>query len=290
MALPLPNGDQAYCDVSALEAGIIGLPLIEYIDAPQDAILFAPSLSFLIQHSKRIDKFVFDLGIRKDWLNYPPSAIALDDENNMDLKVTQDVVESLAKGGLSPNDINIVCLSHCHFDHVGDPKLFPSSTFLVGGAAASLFKPGYPADPYASQASDLLPDGRTNFLSYDTWAPVGPFPRALDFYGDGSLYIVDAAGHHHGHLAILARMSPDGGWIFLAGDSAHHWSLVTGENEIATKFGCAHIDKQSAEENLARIRELMRDRRARVLLAHDEPWYTENKDGPCFWPGKIPPL
>ncbi|KAG6830368.1 hypothetical protein H0H87_008314 [Tephrocybe sp. NHM501043] len=287
MSLPTAKDDQAYCDVSALEAGVIGLPLIEFIEAPADAILLAPSLAFLIQNSQRTDNFVFDLGIRKDWNNYPPNAIALDDENNMDLKVTHDVVESLAKGGLYPKDINTICLSHCHFDHVGDPKLFPTSAFLVGGAAASLFTNGYPSNPYAAQASDLLPDDRTTFLSYDNWTPVGPFPRALDFYGDGSLYIVDAAGHHHGHLAILARTSPDGGWLFLAGDSAHHWSIVTGENEIATKFGCAHIDKASAEENLARIRELMKNERVRVLLAHDEPWYKGNKDGPSFWPGKI---
>jgi hypothetical protein len=27
--------------------------------------------------------------------------------------------------------------------------------------------------------------------------------------------------------------------------------------------------------------------RVRVLLAHDEPWYRENKGTSQFWPGKI---
>ncbi|KAF8064008.1 Metallo-hydrolase/oxidoreductase [Lyophyllum atratum] len=287
MLLPTASSDQAYCNVSALEAGIIGLPLNEYIEAPADVVLFAPSLSFLVQHARRSDKLVFDLGIRKDWHNLPPNAIALDDENNMALDVRQDVVESLAKGGLATTDIATVCLSHCHFDHVGDPQLFPTSAFLVGAAAASLFNPGYPANPSSNYPSNLLPADRTRYLSPDDWAPVGPFPRALDFYGDGSLYIVDAAGHHHGHLNVLARTSADGRWLLMAGDSAHHWSLVTGENEIATAHGCAHMDKEAAEEHLARIREFMKEPRVRVLLAHDEPWYKENKDGPSFWPGKI---
>ncbi|KAG6825125.1 hypothetical protein H0H92_004617 [Tricholoma furcatifolium] len=290
MSLPPPSSDQEFCNVSALEAGAIGLVLNEYIDAAAGEVLYAPSLSFLIQHSKSSHKFVFDLGIRKDWHNYPPNAILDNSGSNMELRVTQDVVDSLSKGGLSPTDINTICLSHCHFDHVGDTKPFMKSTFLVGGAVAPYFEYGYPVHLDSSLASDLLPKDRTTFLTYETWAPVGPFCRALDFYGDGSLYIVDAAGHYPGHLTVLARTSSDGGWIFLAGDSAHHWSLVTGEKEIATAFGCAHLDKESAEENLMRIRELMKDPRVRVMLAHDDPWYKENKDGPSFWPGKIPSL
>ncbi|CAA7268434.1 unnamed protein product [Cyclocybe aegerita] len=94
--------------------------------------------------------------------------------------------------------------------------------------AQSLFKSGYPEDPTSHFMSDLFPlEGHRKFLNPTDWTPIGPFPRALDFFGDGSLYIVDSPGHLVGHVKILAHTSSDSGviylgWIYLGGDSAHH--------------------------------------------------------------------
>jgi hypothetical protein len=51
---------------------------------------------------------------------------------------------------------------------------------------------------------------------------VGRF-RALDFFGDGSFYLLDAPGHDWGHLNGLVRTTsnPDT-FIFLGGDTVHH--------------------------------------------------------------------
>jgi len=292
MSLPPPTADQAYCDVSALEAGMIVLTWSGFttsaIPGSADAV---PSLSFLLQHSTNRKKFVFDLGIRKDWEKLPQNTFTLVKEM-FPVTILQDVVESLAKGGVSPGDITTVCLSHVHFDHSGDPTLFPESTFLVGGDAKAVINEG----TNVLVAADLPPT-RTEYLSPTEWQPLGPFPRALDFYGDGSLYIINAAGHLPGHINVLARTSADGAWIYLAGDSAHHWDLITGKGNIAvdeavTGFArCAHIDKDAAEQHILRIRELRESEpRVRVLLAHDGPWYEGNKGGSAFWPGKIPSL
>ena len=48
---------------------------------------------------------------------------------------------------------------------------------------------------------------------------IGPF-GAHDFYGDGSLYLLDTPGHWPGHLAALARTTPDT-FLFLGGDMCH---------------------------------------------------------------------
>ncbi|KAG6852729.1 hypothetical protein C0991_009485 [Blastosporella zonata] len=290
MELPPPGYNQAFCDVSVLESGIVELPLKLVITTPSIDVLLVPSLSFLIQHTQKHEKLVFDLGIRKDWQNLPPTSYTIDGKTKFSFEIPQDVVQSLAIGGLSPSDIDVVCLSHCHFDHIGDTKLFPTSKFVVGAGSASLFDPGYPADPTSGFASDLLPADRTTFLSPDGWTHLGPFSRALDLHGDGSVYVVDAPGHCPGHINLLVRTSADGGWVYLAGDSGHHWSLVTGENAIATEHGCVHADKGATEKHLAQIRGLLKYPRVRVLLAHDEPWYNDNKGGDAFWPGKLPSL
>ncbi|KAK7056828.1 hypothetical protein VNI00_002545 [Paramarasmius palmivorus] len=297
MSLPAPAPNQAYCDISALESGLVQLPTIEFIeDGKPGEVLIGPSLSFLLRNNKNNKTFVFDLGIRKDWENYPPAVVQWC-HDFFGVEIPQDVSESLIKGGLKPSDCDFVCLSHLHFDHVGDTRPFTKATFLVGASGKDLLSPGYPADSTSYFASDLLPTDRTNFL--DTygpdWKPLGPFPRALDFFGDGSLYITDAAGHLPGHINVVARTSADGGWILLGGDSAHNWRLVTGESKMsmcshAFAGGCAHLDRKSSEENLARMRAFMGLPRTRIILAHDIPWYEKNKDGDAFWPGKIPSM
>ncbi|KAF9046664.1 Metallo-hydrolase/oxidoreductase [Panaeolus papilionaceus] len=297
-SLPPPQPSQTFCTVSALEAGLIDLSDDMFINNAQPGkVTRAPSLSFLIDHSPTNSKLIFDLGIRKDIHNYPP-IIQKWIQTTYPVVVDQDALQSLSKGGLSPTDINYVILSHLHWDHTGDTAPFTNARFLVGGACKPLVTPGYPIDPNGRFASDLLPPNRTEFLdtSSDAWKPIGPFPRALDLFSDGSFYIIDSPGHLAGHVNALIRTSADGGWVYLAGDSAHHWHLITGESAVAVGHGghlhsCAHENKEEAEAHIQRIHTLWKDeKRVRVMLAHDEPWYSKHKGGDSFWPGKIESL
>ena len=297
MSLPPPSPNQAYCDVSALEAGAVNSPLAWMLaDVSDDARIDVPALCFLIRHSTKPDLLLFDLGIRRDFKTaLPPHTVEyLSSKLTFQVQVPQDVVEALAKGGTKPTDITHVLVSHLHFDHTGDTSVFTNARVYSGEAARPLVENGWPKNPKSSVAQNVLPADRTTYLDPWDWPALGPFPHALDFYGDGSVYVVDAGpGHLPGHLNLLVRTSPDGGWIYLAGDSAHEWSLIHGTGKIGHHpiFGCAHVDVKATEAHLERIRTLMKENpRVRVLLAHDVPWYAENKDGKAFWPGKIESL
>jgi len=293
-ALPPPSPNQVYWDVSALEGGEFLVDPAFFLAEvnPGGAKIFMPCLAFVMQHSVTKEYFLFDLSTRKDMDNLTPGLKAMLFPNPP-CTVPQDVVQSLAKGGLKPEDIKHICISHLHFDHTGDPTFYKNATFLLGGEAKSLISPGYPEDPKSPYDSRIYPMDRTRFLSLDEpgWVPLGPFPHALDYFGDGSLYIVDAPGHLPGHVNVLVRASADGGWLYFAGDSAHCWSLVTGHSKIAGEpgKGCVHAEKEAAAETMKTIRELTEMPRVKVILAHDDPWYQENKlkGGNAFWPGKI---
>jgi glyoxylase-like metal-dependent hydrolase (beta-lactamase superfamily II) len=43
----------------------------------------------------------------------------------------QDLVAGLARHGVSPQEIDVVILTHLHFDHVGNNELFPNAKFIV---------------------------------------------------------------------------------------------------------------------------------------------------------------
>jgi hypothetical protein len=114
---------------------------------------------------------------------------------------------------------------------------------------------------------------------------------------DGTLLRLVFAGHVSGHINILARTSPDGAWILLGADSAHHPDLITGKMQIAYRVDantcsvmCVHEDKEAAEENIHRMRSLLEVPRVQVLITHDIYWYEENKDKEVFLPHMIPPL
>ena len=294
--LPPPTDDQAYVEVSVLRAGLIEAPREWVIDtATPGERINLPALSFLLRHSKRPDEtFIFDLGIRRDWQNLAPGCAKRVEHMQFTIDVQQDAAESLAKGGLSTDDVKYVCISHLHLDHVGDVRPFTKSTFIVGEGAREVLAKSYPHDPDAMISADLLPEDRTRFLPTHEWPPLGPFEHALDFYGDGSLYIVDAGPWHiPGHVNVLARTSPDGGWIYLAGDSAHDRKLLYGEAKIPKHalFGCAHLDLVKAAEHIAKIRRLMEEEtRVRVIIAHDKPWYDEYEGKDVWLPGKLESL
>ena len=282
--------NQSYCEVSAIEAGIADLPLewVTNTARPGERII-APALSFAIRRVGKDELILFDLGIRKDWENISPTFGERMRELTFGISVPQDVIEGLAQGGARPEAVTHIVLSHLHFDHVGDPRAFPHAEFVLGGASRALLA----ANPDGMVPQGLLPAARTRFLDDPArWPPLGPFAHALDLFGDGAMYVVDAPGHVPGHINLLARTSPDGAWVLLAGDSAHDRRLLTGEAGIARHgpFGCAHVDCAEAEAHLARIRELMEMPRVRVLLAHDTPWWKENQGKAGFWPDVIQSL
>lgn len=306
--LPSARENQQFCTISALEGGILTGQESLFIaesDVPGN-LLTLPALCFLIQHSKADPtpkRLVFDLGINPDLSGYTPKVRERIEGPNALFRpdlTAPHCLGSLAHGGATTDDIDFVILSHCHWDHIGDTHPFTKSTFVVGHDTKTLFESGgYPTDPNSWYPADLLPAERARYLpptsSDKDWAPIGPFPHALDFFGDGSLYVIDSPGHLAGHINLLIRTSADGGWIYLGGDSVHDRRLLTGEAHIRVGLPdwpefCMHVNREEAEAHVARIRELEKTEGVRVVFAHDVEWYEENKGGAAFWPGKIEPI
>ncbi|PIL34061.1 hypothetical protein GSI_03771 [Ganoderma sinense ZZ0214-1] len=293
MSLPPAAADQAYCEVSAVDSGRIHMLLGQLVDtATVDEMTHLPCLAFIIRHSRTRETFLFDLGIRPDLENLTGAGTVT---AQMGMKLEgRDIPAALEKGGLSRTEVKHVAISHIHFDHTGAPRAFPNATFLLGAGGKPIIETKGPEFKGTLYAIDV-PLERTTFVDPSTteWAPIGPFPRALDFYGDGSLYIVDAPGHVPGHMNLLVRTSVDGAWVFLAGDSAHDWRLLTGEAGIGhhSQWGCIHEDPLQAQENIERIKALGGYPRVRILLAHDKPFVNANAaEGRGYWPDKIASL
>jgi glyoxylase-like metal-dependent hydrolase (beta-lactamase superfamily II) len=111
--------------------------------------------------------------------------------------------------------------SHAHWDHSRPIKnIFPNATAYFGPGTRAACTPGHLKNP------SLQWDGRFFDPEHATekwdelhgdWKKFGPFDEALDYFGDGSFWILQAPGHMQGNIAGAARLK-DGEWVLLGSD------------------------------------------------------------------------
>jgi len=337
--------------VSALDGGHLTLPERLFVtDADPEKRSTVPSLSFLIQHQSSSSSqsgssstnVVFDLGVKRDLAGYTPAQqdhIA----QRQPVIVDPDCATSLRNGAsrgepgavqhelLNPaREVDMVILSHVHWDHIGTPSDFPNSTFIVGSGTQDLLKNGagplYPAELFND---DELPALRTvefppvpvvgdhNASSTGpkhtrtppetkaqlppsaetwTWQRLAGFPHTIDFFGDGSLYVIDSPGHLYGHVNLLARIG-ERKYVYLGGDCCHDPRILAGEKGIAMYedgrggVRSVHVDTEAARRTLDRISDFVEERTkhaevdVEVVVAHDGQWRERNRHR--FWPGTL---
>lgn len=316
-----------FVKISALDAGHITLPERLFItSADPDKRATVPSLSFLIQHPSpslnspnRTTNIIFDLGVKRDLTAYTAAQQA-HIAQRQPVIVTPDCADSLRNGNLDPADVDIVILSHVHWDHIGTPSDFANATFAVGAGTLDLLKNGagylYPKElfnhdelpvdrtvefPVVSGINDgpkrtetpgdtraLLPNPADKWK----WKQLGAFPNALDVFGDGTVWVIDSPGHLYGHVNLLVK-TEEKKWVYLGGDCCHDPRILSGESGIAMYddgrggLRSVHVDTETASCTLERIRKFFREKQeegveVEVIMAHDSVWREENLER--FWP------
>ncbi|OLN89020.1 hypothetical protein CCHL11_06077 [Colletotrichum chlorophyti] len=209
------------------------LPAANFMGPPMKGLekWHAVGYAFLVTHEDSEGnqrRIIFDLGFPKDVENDFPPAVTERIKNVLGggLSAKKYVSEILTENGVSLDDIKAIIWSHAHVDHVGRPSLFPKSTSLiVGPGVKTAFFPGYPAAENSQILAREFEEREVRELDFGgSDLRIGGL-RALDFFGDGSFYLLSAPGHAVGHINALARTSEDS-FIFFAGDSFHHGSVL----------------------------------------------------------------
>ncbi len=172
----------------------------------------------------------------------------------------KDVCSQMKKLGKNPGDVRYILLSHLHLDHpsglpyfAGLPNLkayVDKEELLAAKAPFSLFK-GYVKNQI--EGVDLLP------IPYGDGAP--PFPRACDFFGDGSVIVLRTPGHTKGHSSVL--LNATGGPILLTFDAAHRRTNLEEGIPPVGDYG----EALSTIHNLKLFMKEFPD--ARVIFGHD---------------------
>ncbi|KAF7359212.1 Metallo-beta-lactamase superfamily protein [Mycena sanguinolenta] len=222
-----------------------------------------PMHAFIVQHNgKSQTRLMFDLGIRKDPENFVPSVASYFSSGAFVVPPHKDIVELLQDGGINLTSIDAVIWrrvaqslcrcppidvvfpdSHTHFDHVGDMSKFPNTTRLVVSAASDTST--YPTFANASlQESDFAGHNLTK-VDFSTAKLTFSGLKAIDYFGDGSFYLLDTPGHMLGHMTGLARVTPTS-FIVLGGDTFHHGGQARPQPHFQKNYPCpAHLLEES---------------------------------------------
>ncbi|EAT87915.1 hypothetical protein HBI56_092930 [Parastagonospora nodorum] len=224
---------------------------------------------------------LWDLGLDEDRSNYTPwvNKYMLDEVNHVGPRRT--IVRQLSERGVRAEQIDTVLFSHAHWDHCRPIRdVFPNATAVFGPGTVAGCSPGHLKDINLQWDGRFFdPERATEKLEElsGPWQQFGPFEKAMDYFGDGSFWIIQAPGHMPGNCLAVARLE-SGHWVCLGSDCCHSRELLDGKCEIAEfcvpSIGkmSLHADLDAAKSTISKVRLLEKEYDVRTVLAHDVSW------------------
>lgn len=208
---------------------------------------------WLLRHPK--GDFLWDLGL-------PTGLVGNGEQTNgvFTLSMERTISDQLAEIGMFANDVDMISISHSHFDHAGQADQFQSAKWIVHADEFSAMFPEEDEQPnVGEEETDASSDPFPDFATLDRQEFTGEY----DVFGDGSAIIIPTPGHTPGHTSLLVNL-PEAGPVLLTGDLYHRLESRElkrvprfNSNESATLASMDIFEKRAADTG------------ARVIIQHD---------------------
>ncbi|RFB05745.1 N-acyl homoserine lactonase family protein [Parvularcula marina] len=195
---------------------------------------------FLIRHPK--GDLLWDLGL-------PAALVGQEPQVNEPFTVSLEtsLADQLNAIGVAPGDIDLVSISHSHFDHTGQPEAAGKALWLVHQAE------------YDHMFDAENPNDYSAFEKFDTKT----FTEDYDVFGDGAVRIMSLPGHTPGHTALLVKMAETGP-VLLSGDLYHR-----AESREGTKVPRFNTDEAMTRNSMDRFEAIAAASEALVIIQHE---------------------
>lgn len=215
--------------------------------------LRVPVPAFLVEHPK--GRVLFDTGMHPDVQRDPRARLGfLADVFQAEFGPGEEVAGRLAGRGIAVDRVDVVVLSHLHFDHAGGLATVPNARVVVQRAE---WEAGH--DPERAAALSFATADYA--LGHDVVLVDGEH----DLFGDGRVVCVPTYGHTPGHQSLRVRL--DGGEVVLTADACYLRRTLEADHLPPSPW-----DADAMRASLRRLRAL-RDDGARLVYGHDaEAW------------------
>lgn len=218
------------------------------LEAGREGSVDLPIVSWLIEHPRGL--VLFDTGMHPGLQTDVSRLGSTNSFLTLDYHRGEEVAARLADRGIRTADIDVVVISHLHFDHAGGCGQLPEARLVVSRAEWA-----------AGHDQAMIEGGVYDPIDYDHGHDVEEIDDGHDVFGDGRLICVATPGHTAGHQAL--RVELDSGPIVLTGDCVYFERML--DEMLVPRFGFDTDLQRRSMERLAS----MRDDGCRMLFGHD---------------------
>lgn len=228
-----------------------------YPDIPQPI----PVPGYLIQTDNGRNILV-DTGFPEKFIHHPP----VPESAAMDMRSGEFIVDHLATIGLTPNDIDILVLSHFNIDHAGNLLPFMNAELIVQRQQYLTAKGSHP-----------------RFVStQDQWD--NPLIRFRLVEGDVQIAdgvdLIESSGHVPGHQSLMIRL-PQTGPVLLTVDAILNSAMTDADQRI---LDVSAVDDAQARESTRKLMALAKREEVKlVIFGHDSEQWSRLKKAPDFY-------
>ncbi|KAJ0297644.1 hypothetical protein COL5a_004796 [Colletotrichum fioriniae] len=269
--LPCPPGAAVKLFVlnNCFLRGVPTAPYVEPIIPGHEIFNDLPCLVFLIESSTG-RKVLFDLGLRKDWQKLSPVSLSEIRNDQIDIKLEEDIVDILKREGIVPGDIEAVVLSGKSVDEVD----FEESNFVPLGP--------FKAFDYFGDGSFYIVDAPGHSIGH-----IGAIARTTS-NPDTFVFMGADSCHHCGEFRPSERRrtpSDFGLGLPISVPSAPCAGLRSGVRKVTQGGSCGRPfysitrdflyaeythDHEAADATIAKVQEMDGYDNVFVTMAHDD--------------------
>lgn len=213
----------------------------QYPAGPKDVV----GSCYLIRHGQRY--MLWDTGLTDALIGRGHSDAA------QTIRVRRSLVDQLRQINVRAEQIEMIGISHWHFDHTGQARHFPQAQLFMGRGDVEQLRQTPSPDPDSTTALAhwLSGGGRLEAIRGDR-----------DLFGDGRVVMLSMPGHTPGHYSLLVRLAS--GPVLLSGDLYHFTEQV--ENRGVPPFNQDRADTLASMDRYERI---ARNLGARSIIQHE---------------------
>jgi N-acyl homoserine lactone hydrolase len=243
----------------ALQNGFLGAQrsLLFYGEFSEAAVQI-PVTCYLVRTSDAL--IVFDTGVS------PRAIPGLMRSDRLAQFTEPDLLENRLKAaGVTAADVDMVVLSHLHYDHAGGAELFKNAELVVQKDEYSyaLYPASFFAGFYYRKNFDI-PGAKWRLLDGDTELAPG-------------VTVLRTDGHTPGHHSLMVNL-PETGPVILTGDACYWHEHVEKERVPGVVW-----NPTLALHSIKRLKTLARLTSASIFPSHDPVFWKTVKQAPDFY-------
>lgn len=229
----------------------------------KDEKIQIPIFTYLLHHQK-YGYFLIDTGCETSYTDnvYGPMKgllisffvpeTDLEPNNAIENQIPEDVL----------NNIKAVFFTHLHYDHTSGLNALPDNLTYIAGKGEKYYSIQWLLEPNHFKRSDTI-----YMIDFDKEiAKTFPIGKAIDIFGDQTVWAISTPGHTKGHISYLVNTEDKP--VLIAGDAC----ILNKSLELGAGPGTSSADIKLAQKSLDKICTFVRNNtNVEVWCGHDFP-------------------